>query len=130
MSSRDRKLKWEKRNNTWWLSITAAVMMAVVMPFIFDGPLGFAIGIALAIPFLFLGETYSASIEGETIEYRNGDDPSTMPLADVATISQEPASGALLIERTDGATLTIDSAGDNDGVADFVAQAQKYLQYA
>ncbi|WP_087116657.1 hypothetical protein [Corynebacterium urinipleomorphum] len=129
MSTGDRELKWEKKNNTWWLSLLAAVMMAVAMSFIFEGALGIAIGISLGIPFLFLGETYSAAIDGETLEYRDGEDPATMPLAEVAAMTQEPASGALLIERTDGATLTIGSAGDNDGVADFVSQAQKFVHH-
>lgn len=130
MSEGDRKLKWEKKNNTWWLSIVVAVMMVVSMWLLSDSLIGLAMGLGLAIPFLFLGETYSAAIDGDMLEYRDGEDPTTMPLADVAAISQEPTSGALLIERTDGATLTIDSAGDNDGVADFVAQAQNYLQHA
>ncbi|MCQ4618213.1 hypothetical protein KBX10_03865 [Corynebacterium sp. CCUG 59401] len=61
------------------------------------------------------------------MSYSNGSEEKTRPVEDIARITQEPMSGSLIFEFTDGTSDYVENGGDEQGVSEFVGKAQQYL---
>lgn len=122
------ELTWVNKDDQMWMFATVGLSFIVVFGMAFDDwLLGLSVGIALAIPFLFTGTTRSACIDGGTLTYNTGKNEKTVPVSEVARITQEPMSGSLVFEFKDGTSDYVENGGDEKGVSEFVGQAQRYV---
>lgn len=62
-----------------------------------------------------------------TLTYNTGKNKKTVPVSEVARITQEPMSGSLVFEFKDGTSDYLENGGDEKGVSEFVGQAQRYV---
>nr|VDG63861.1 Uncharacterised protein [Streptococcus thermophilus] len=124
----DAKLSWEKSDNKTRLLALFAIPQFFIFGELFDNYIiAFCIAIGFAVPFLFLGAKRYAHLDATTLTYNVGGEERTRPVEQISRIIQEPMSGSMVLEFTDGTSDTIDNGGDEQGVSEFVDQAQRYL---
>lgn len=127
-SMSDAELTWVNKDDQTWMLVAVGLPLIVAFGMLFDDWLiGLSVGMALAIPFLFTGTTRSACIDGGTLTYDTGKNKKTVPVSEVARITQEPMSGSLVFEFKDGTSDYLENGGDEKGVSEFVGQAQRYV---
>ena len=122
------KLSWEKSQNHMWVLALMAVPLFFVFGELLDSYIiAFPIAMGFALPFFFLDSTRYARLDATTLSYSNGSEEKTRPVEDIARITQEPMSGSLVFEFTDGTSDYVENGGDEQGVSEFVGKAQQYL---
>ena len=123
-------MRWEKKSDNYPLMLGLGVAAFVIFWFAFDNVFsGIAVALIIIVVFMAARTNRWAEIIGDSLRFGVGNSVNDIPFDQIESLTFDTRSGSMVVNERGGQTHIVRNGGDESGLASFVREAEKHVNW-